>query len=98
MTNPLLTLDRLIWNAHEKVTRAAYQRLGWNKYDLVQIAETAGNFGMIATGLAIVGHGLFNYNPGEFGYGLICCGLATYKDLTSRNKNHIREKIQENSC
>ncbi len=38
MTNPLTTLDELIWRQFEKVTIAAEKRLGWDKWDLAKIS------------------------------------------------------------
>ena len=52
MTNPLTSLDELIWKQFEKVTVAANKRLGWNKYDLVQITDDV-------TAVAMVGYGVY---------------------------------------
>src|SRR3989344_4714863 len=43
MQNPLVTLDEIIWKQFEKVTVKANKNLGWNKYDLARITDTAAN-------------------------------------------------------
>ncbi len=46
MTNPLTTLDELIWRQFEKVTVAAEKRWGWDKWDLSigTLGVAAGSF------------------------------------------------------
>lgn len=46
MSNPLTTLDELIWKQFEKVTVAAEKRLGWDKWDLAigTLGVAAGSF------------------------------------------------------
>ena len=50
MTNPLTSLDELIWKQFEKVTVAANKRLGWNKYDCAYLANIIGNVSFIGYG------------------------------------------------
>ena len=51
MTNPLTSLDELIWQQFEKVTVAANKRLGWNKYDLATASSGAASVSALGSGL-----------------------------------------------
>lgn len=46
MTNPLTSLDELIWKQFEKVTQYAHKEYGWDKYDLANVMHLSGSMAM----------------------------------------------------
>src|SRR3989344_1343933 len=60
MQNPLVTLDEIIWKQFEKVTIKANKSLGWNKYDLARITNTAANLAYTTYGVYELLYGLGN--------------------------------------
>lgn len=57
MTNPLTTLDELIWKQFEKVTVAAEKRWGWDKWDLDQGTKNIEMTLAIGAGVYFTGYG-----------------------------------------
>ncbi len=96
MTNPLTSLDELIWKQFEKITVAANKRLGWNKYDLAQIADT-GN------GISYAGIGVYGLIAGLSGERYqwmllsfaICLpfGVVYHKASQQKNKRKYDEEV-----
>lgn len=58
MTNPLTTLDEIIWKQFEKVTITAEKKLGLNKWDLARISSSSGVIFFGAAGATIAGSGI----------------------------------------
>ncbi len=46
MTNPLTSLDELIWKQFEKVTQYAHKNYGWDKYDLAKATHLSSSIAM----------------------------------------------------
>lgn len=57
MTNPLTTLDELIWKQFEKVTIAAEKRFGCDKWDLYQGTKNIEMTLVVGTGVYFTGYG-----------------------------------------
>ncbi len=71
MTNPLTSLDELIWKQFEKVTVAAEKRFGWDKWDLAQITIGAAAVSYLGTGLSTFFTGYKGNNTMLTGLGAI---------------------------
>jgi|SRR3989338_9204905 len=50
MTNPLTSLDELIWKQFEKVTQYAHKEYGWDKYDLAHVIDSVSGVVAVGTG------------------------------------------------
>ncbi len=95
MTNPLTTLDEIIWKQFEKVTVAAEKNLGLNKWDLARISSSAGTIFFAGAGVTIAGSGIFmediTYTLMGAVSGLVALGtyIPIYKNL------RVSEQLEE---
>lgn len=101
MTNPLTSLDELIWKQFEKVTQYAHKNYGWDKYDLTNIMETT-------TGGLMMGYGTYlvtaatmtNSFSSGIGYSFLGTGTGLFGILFAsfsrrRNENERAKELQE---
>ncbi len=95
MTNPLTTLDELIWKQFEKVTVAANKRLGWDKYDLAQIADTVDGASLTGAGISYFAQGILEEEVGYVAGGIlgIYVGWRCYRTSQRRNEKEYNDEI-----
>ncbi len=93
MTNPLTTLDELIWKQFEKVTNAAYKRYGWDKYDLAVLASDVANFSFGLMGAYIGYHGIREKFPANVIAGALLIPLGLFNHFYDRRRaERLRDK------
>ena len=96
MKNPLLTLDEIVWKQFEKVTQGANKRLGWNKYDLARMMDTAAATSLIGWGGYQSLYSRFDNNYVNIaiylGTGVLLVGIGYSRYKNSRNENEWLEK------
>ena len=81
MINEALTsLDELISNQFGKISQKAYEKLGWNKYDCSQFAQTIGDLSFGAMGIYQCLQSYLSHDIiiGGFGIGEIVMGYSLY--------------------
>ncbi len=100
MTNPLTSLDELIWQQFEKVTVAANKRLGWNKYDLARIADSTAAMFFSGVGVYHTLRGVHDSSVTSsirLGGGILITSLGylIYNSKKQKNKRWEEEEIKE---
>ncbi len=102
MNNSLTSLDELVWKLFEKITVAANKSLGWDKYDLVQIADDTTAVAGIGYGtyMVLCGLALNQYSPAQAGYlamGAVCFSFSSAFIPLSRkmNKSYREKEVRE---
>ncbi len=65
----LTRLDKKIWQKCEKITQLASKELGWNKYDLKMITDTASSIFLTGAGVYSVIQGAYEINRGHADFG-----------------------------
>lgn len=98
MTNPLTSLDELIWKQFEKVTQYAHKNYGWDKYDCAQVTSTAAGGSMVGYGvysvLAAVATDSFPYSIVFVSVG-VACGIMGTIFPSYAKKIHEEERRKE---
>ena len=100
MTNPLTSLDELIWQQFEKVTVAANKKLGWSKYDLARIADSTAAMFLSGVGVYHTLRGVHDSSvnrPINLGLGILITSLGylIYNSNNQRNKRWEEQEIKE---
>ncbi len=97
MTNPLITLDELIWKQFEKVTIAADKRLGWDKWDLARITYNLADAAYAGFGTYLAVAGIENSSPALFFFGgsLVIGSYYVHKLHQANNKRQKSLELQQ---
>ena|SRR3989338_2927690 len=82
MQNPLTSLDELIWQQFEKVTRYAHKNYGWDKYDLAEICNSATAFSLLGGGIY---DAIATYSQGGLLRGTVAALAYTAVSITLKN-------------
>ncbi len=91
MTNPLTSLDELIWKQFEKVTVAANKKLGWNKYDLVTVTDNISNITLLGGGVYFGMYGAITKSSVLTTIGAVATVVAPIHYSFCKSKNQREE-------
>jgi hypothetical protein len=100
MTNPLTTLDELIWKQFEKVTIAANKKWGWDKWDLAMTTDYLYCAGFACSGVYVALYGVFAREPsiallGAAGAAISPLGYSIQKEKNRYFKNREWKQLVE---
>ncbi len=100
MKNPLHTLDEVIWEQFGKVTNAAYNSLGWTKYDLGQVTSCLQGMAFTVYGIYLTIYGAVTNDVPSLLVGppSIGAGYAFYlndrKKIARRHDNELTDLVR----